>query len=120
MSWSGRGFEDESRERLIAAGRRSGLSVSELVQSLAEEERGRGGRETVRRRSAGGRARRDEDLEDERFEDLDRQLDRLAGRLRDLSGDAEPQERRVRGGRGRDVDSRDAMLDEIEIGRAHV
>ena len=110
MSWSGRGIEDESRERMIAAGRRSGMSVSELVQSFADGARGRDPRETVRRRRWDAEPiAHDAD----RIEDLDRQLDHLSNRLRSLTGDAEASGRRPRGGRGRDVDSRDAMLDEI-------
>ncbi|MBV5266777.1 peptidoglycan-binding protein [Pinisolibacter aquiterrae] len=36
MSRSGRGFEDEARQRVIDAARRSGMSVGDLVRALAE------------------------------------------------------------------------------------
>lgn len=47
MSRSGRGFEDDARQRVIDAARRSGVSVGELVQALS--------RPTVRDRSVDDR-----------------------------------------------------------------
>lgn len=80
MSWSGRGIDDESRERVIATARRSGLSVSELVRAMSEEPVSRGAREGVSRGRRPARA-------DESVADIDRQLDRLSDRLRRLGRD---------------------------------
>ncbi len=87
MSWGGRGRDDETRERMIDAARRSGMSVSELVQALAEGSPATGGRDRGTRRD---RRNRGEDLDrrDDRA-DIDAQLDVLADRLRDLSAGGE-------------------------------
>ena len=100
MSWSGRGIEDESRERMIEAAHRSGMSVSELVQALAEEP---APRDATRRR-------RREPIEDTSPHELDRQLDRLSERLKRLSSDGDAAPRRARPGRDR---TQDSTLDEI-------
>lgn len=110
MSWSGRGIDDESRERVIATARRSGLSVSELVRAMSEEPVSRSSREGASRRGRGDR--------DETVADIDRQLDRLSDRLRRLGRD-DADDQPVSRGRAprRDIADRDdrssSMLDEI-------
>lgn len=103
MSWSGRGSDDESRERVIAAARRSGMSVSELVQALAEEPTSRSSREPLRHR-------RGTEADPSSTADLDRQLDRLSERLKRLSSADDTTARRARLGVDR---SQDSILDEI-------
>lgn len=122
MSWGGRGRDDETRERMIDAARRSGMSVSELVQALAETS------PTGVDRDKGGRRRRAEPVEDryDRYDrrdraeargrdtdepaEIDRQLDVLADRLRNLSAAAEPAPRPRARGRERTADT---TLEEI-------
>ncbi len=71
MSRSGRGFEDEARQRVLDAARRSGLSVGELVQALQDgPRRGR----TPEPASTGLGA-------------LDRRLDALGDRMRRPTAD---------------------------------
>lgn len=71
MSRSGRGFEDEARQRVLDAARRSGLSVGELVQALQDgPRRGR----TAEPTGAGLGA-------------LDRRLDALGDRMRRPTAD---------------------------------
>ena len=84
MSWGGRGREDETRERMIDAARRSGFSVSELVEALSRKgSSGEPRDQGVRQRNASS----DDRLDRGRGEpaEIDRQLDELAERLRDLS-----------------------------------
>ena len=88
MSRNGRGFEDEARQRVIDAARRSGLSVGDLVQALAEAPR---------------RPVREADAPIDR--DLERRLDDLSERMRRLGG--EPAGARGRERRG------DPVLEEI-------
>lgn len=85
MSWSGRGIEDETRERMIEAARRSGMSVGDLVRSLAA-------------RSDTSTSRRERRAGDETppRDDLDRRLEALADRIKRLSSPAEPEPRRSR------------------------
>ena len=115
MSWGGRGREEETRERMIDAARRSGMSVGELVKALAEGASAAEPRERVPRR------RREDDERYDRWDrgerrpagghaDIDRQLDVLAERLRNLSAGGEATARPR--GRGRDQAS-DPTLDEI-------
>lgn len=96
MSWGGRGGDDETRDRMIDAARRSGMSVSELVRALAAgaPTTEAAERPTRRRRSDAeddGWSRRDRyDVARDDTADIDRQLDVLAERLRTLSTSAEP------------------------------
>ncbi|MCE1234760.1 MAG: peptidoglycan-binding protein [Hyphomicrobiales bacterium] len=86
MARSGRGFEDDARQRVIDAARRSGVSVGDLVQALAEPPR---------------RGR-----DDRAGADLERRLDDLSERMRRLGGD-----RPARAPRVEPAD--DAALEEI-------
>ena len=109
MSWGGRGREDETRERMIDAARRSGFSVSELVEALSRKgSSGEPRDQGVRQRNASS----DDRLDRGRGEpaEIDRQLDELAERLRDLSSaNAAPARPRAR---ARDR-AADATLEEI-------
>jgi localization factor PodJL len=88
MSWSGRNGEEELRDRVIGAARRSGLTVGDFVDALA----GRGPAAEAGRANRASRDDRGGDGE------LDHQLDVLSERLKRLS--AVPQnDRRVRRGR---------------------
>jgi localization factor PodJL len=93
MSWGGRGREDETRERMIDAARRSGMSVSELVRALAEDSAAPP-RDKAPRRSRSEPVddrwdHRDRPPEPSRTGDIDHQLDVLADRLRSLSAGGE-------------------------------
>lgn len=78
MSRSGRGFEDEARQRVIDAARRSGVSVGELVQALAEPARVEPARERA--------AERGLDRNPAPSGDFGRRLDDLTERMRRLGG----------------------------------
>lgn len=95
MSRSGRGFEDEARQRVLDAARRSGLSVGELVQALQDGPRRGRAAEPV---GAGIGA-------------LDRRLDALGERMRRPAAD--------RTASRLDRTSAEAQLDEIaaSVGR---
>jgi len=115
MSWGGRGRDEDARERMIDAARRSGMSVGELVQALAEESGSPRDRAPRRRRVEDdddrwdrsdrrpARASRDRESRG----DIDAQLDVLAERLRGLSAGEAPVRSRARE-RGSD-----AALEEI-------
>lgn len=76
MTRSGRGYEDDARDRVVDAARRSGVSVSDLVKALADAPRPDASRPAARR------GRRDEP----QAGDLDAQLDELSARLKRLTG----------------------------------
>lgn len=97
MSRNGRGFEDEARQRVIDAARRSGLSVGDLVQALSEKPH---------------RAPPSRDIDVPGERQLERRLDALSDRMRRLGG--EPPARRPEPSVRRDRDATpDAALEEI-------
>lgn len=120
MSWGGRGRDDETRDRMIDAARRSGMSVSELVRALADGSPVADPREPApRRRRAEPEPERSDRRErgGDRYDhgrddpaDIDRQLDVLADRLRGLSAGATTPPRARARTRDR---SGDATLEEI-------